>query len=107
MGICNSCNSINIYPIANSGQPNINIRQNKINDGNSKKDKNISFSCTYEVNVINNDIQIINNRFGKYINEEIESKIKILNNGQKEKLVYKKKFDGKGKILQILLQQEN
>ena len=68
-----------------------------INDWNSKKDKNISFSCTYEVNVINNDIQIINNRFGKYINEEIETKIKILNNGQKEKLVYKKKFDRKWK----------
>ena len=73
------------------------MRQNMINDWNSKKDKNISFSCTYEVNVINNDIQIINNRFGKYINKEIETKIKILNKGQKEKLVYKKKFDGKGK----------
>ena len=57
----------------------------------------ISFSCTYEVEDIYNDIQIINNTNGEYINEEIESKIKILNNGQKEELIFKKKFDKKGK----------
>ena len=57
----------------------------------------ISFSCTFEVEDIYNDIQIINNTNGEYINEEIESKIKILNNGQKEELIFKKKFDKKGK----------
>ena len=99
MGICNSCNSVNKYPITSSGQPNINMRQNIINDGNYKKDKNISFSCTYEVNDINNDIQIINNRFGKYINEEIESKIKILNNEKKKNLFIRKNLMEKEKIL--------
>ena len=92
MGICDSCNSVNKYPIANSGQANINMRQNMANDGNPKKDKNISFSCTYEANDINNDIQIINNIFGKYINEEIESKIKILNNEKKKNQFIKKNF---------------
>ena len=97
MGTGNSRNNVNKDPNPSSGQPNLNIRQNEINDENSKVDKNISFRCTYEVKDINEDIQIINNTNEKFINEEIESKIKILNNGQKEKLVLKKKFYKTGK----------
>jgi hypothetical protein len=46
--------------------------------------------CTYDIKDIDNEIQIMNNRGEKYINGDIESKIKILNNGKKEKLVFKK-----------------
>ena len=51
--------------------------------------------CTYEILDYNN-IQIINNRDGTEINKDIESKIKILNNGKEEKLIFKKKFDKTG-----------
>ena len=44
----------------------------------------------YDIKDIDNEIQIMNNRGEKYINGDIESKIKILNNGKKEKLVFKK-----------------
>ena len=52
----------------------------------------ISFKCIYNIKD-NEETQIINNGFEDYINNEIESKIKILNGNQKEKLVFKKKFD--------------
>ena len=60
----------------------------------------ISFiKCTYEINDINNYIQIINNA-DEYnineINEEIESKIRILNKGKKEKIIFNKIFKTKG-----------
>ena len=46
---------------------------------------------TYEIK--NNDlVQIINNRGEKYINDEIESKIKILNDDNIEPLIFQKKF---------------
>ena len=48
--------------------------------------------CTYEISDYNYT-QIINNTDGSEINKEIESKIKILNNGKEEKLVFKKKFN--------------
>ena len=75
--------------------------------GASGANKNISFRCTYEVKDINEDIHIINNKVGMKINEEIESKIKILNNGQKEKLILKKKFNRKGKnIIDFIIEEK-
>ena len=47
--------------------------------------------CTYDIKNYNYT-QIINNTNGEYINNEIESKIKILNNGAIEELVFQKKF---------------
>jgi len=49
----------------------------------------ISFTCIYDVKDYN-EIQILNNRFDDYINEEIESKIRIINGKEKEKIVFKK-----------------
>ena len=51
--------------------------------GNKKADKNmISFRCIYEIKDLNKH-QIINDRFRNIINEEIKSKIKILNGKKK------------------------
>ena len=50
--------------------------------------------CTYEI-FDYNYVQIINNTDGTEINRDIESKIKILNNGKEEKLIFTKKFDKK------------
>ena len=52
----------------------------------------ISFRCYYDV-MDDNSIQIINNGNSSYINQEIESKIKIIENNQKKDLIFKKKFD--------------
>ena len=56
-----------------------------------------SFRCTYEIKDYN-ATQIINNCFknNMLLNEEIESKIKILNGNKKEKLIFKKKFNKLG-----------
>ena len=51
--------------------------------------------CTYEIKDYD-EKQIINGRFGAYVNEDIESKIHIWNNNKKEKLIYKKKFNKLG-----------
>ena len=51
--------------------------------------------CTYDVKDYNL-VQIMNNRGEKYINEEIESKIKILNGDKREPLVFQKKFSSPG-----------
>ena len=48
--------------------------------------------CIYEINDYNEN-QIINNTDGIELNKEVESKIKILNNGKKENIIFKKKFD--------------
>ena len=61
--------------------------------------------CTYEI-LDFNYIQIMNNTDGTEINKEIESKIKILNNGNKEKLVFIKRFDKIGiKTLYFLIEK--
>ena len=52
--------------------------------------------CIYNIDDNNNEIQIINYRGEKFVNEEIESKVKILYNNRKEKIKYKKKFEKKG-----------
>ena len=48
--------------------------------------------CIYEITDYNEN-QIINNTDGIEFNKEVESKIKILNNGKKENIIFKKKFD--------------
>ena len=59
----------------------------------------ISFKCYYDIRDYN-ETQIINDRIRynnkDFINKEIKSKIKILNNGKKEKLIFKKRFDNIG-----------
>ena len=47
---------------------------------------------TYEIKDYNYN-HIINNTDGTEVNEEIENKIRILNNGKGEKLVFTKKFN--------------
>ena len=64
-------------------------KSKKINNGESL------IKCIYDVKE-NNEIQIINNRVGNILNEDIGAKIKIWNNNKKEKLIYKKKFDKLG-----------
>ena len=51
----------------------------------------VSFRCTYDVKDFN-EVQIINDRNKSFINEEIKSKIKIINNNKKEELILKKKI---------------
>jgi len=55
----------------------------------SELDNKISFRCSYDIKN-DDDIQIINDQSDKKINEEIKSKIKILNHGKIEKLIFKK-----------------
>ena len=62
-----------------------------------------SFRCTYDVKN-GNEIRIINDRCfvdnnREVINEEIKSKIKILNDNKKEELIFNKKFDKRGDII--------
>ena len=59
------------------------------NDKDLIPNEAISFRCTYLIKD-NDEIQIINNRGKVEINEEIESKIKILNGNKKEALIFKK-----------------
>ena len=61
----------------------------KINNGDSL------IKCIYDVKE-KNEIQIINDRIGNMLNEDIEAKIKIWSNNKIEKLIYKKKFDKLG-----------
>ena len=59
---------------------------------NVKRKKNeISFKCTYEITNYN-ETQILNYKDSNEINEEILSKIKILNGNKKEDLIFLKKF---------------
>ena len=65
----------------------------KINNPVLKKKKEISYiKCTYDIRDYNST-QIINYKGITYINEEIESKIKILNGDIIEPLVFQKKFN--------------
>ena len=51
--------------------------------------------CTYDIKDTN-ETQIMNYRSETYVNDEIEKKVKILRDGNKEKLAFKKKFDKLG-----------
>ena len=73
---------------------NNNISQQSIIDQKAKI--GISYiRCTYEIKDFN-EIQIINDRSENYSNQEIASKIKILNGDKKEELIFRKKFDKLG-----------
>ena len=68
----------------------------KINNKKSKNSVNqISFKCLYEIKDYNYT-QIINNQFEHFINNDIEPKIKILNNNKKESLIFQKRFEKLG-----------
>jgi len=72
--------------------------KNKMGCSSTKTNKisyKISFRCIYDVKD-ENEIQIINDRYEDLINEEIQSKIKILNDDKKEDLILKKKFNKLG-----------
>ena len=86
MGVCESCacnkpdgGKMDILP--------------KLNDGQSL------IKCTYDIKD-DSETQIINdiyeNEFVFLINEEIQKKIKIWNNNEIEKLVYRKRFEKLG-----------
>ena len=51
--------------------------------------------CIYDVKD-NNETQIINYRIDNIVDEDIAKKIKILKDGKKEALIFKKKFDNLG-----------
>jgi len=74
------------------------------NDKDLIPNEEISFRCTYLIKV-NDETQIINNRGKVEINEEIESKIKILNGNKKEALIFKKQFNSIGlKIVDFIIE---
>ena len=79
MGTC-SCKNLKYH----------NFKGNEINFVKIKNE--IAFRCTYETKDFN-EIQILNFRGKVEINEEIHTKIKILNNNKKEDLVFTKKFN--------------
>ena len=67
---------------------------NRTSEYNFQKSKQINngeslIKCIYDVKE-KNEIQIINDRIGNMLNEDIKAKIKIWNNNKKEKLIYKK-----------------
>ena len=92
MGICESDNK-NISLIQTSS--NYPYSPSFFNIPNSPYflNKGISYiECIYDIKDINTETQIINNKGEVFINEEIESKIKILNGNQREKLTFRKKY---------------
>jgi len=63
---------------------------------NSNLSNKVSFRCIYDIKNYD-EIQIINDRInGENINQQINSKIKIMNNNKKEELLFKKKFNKLG-----------
>ena len=74
-----------------SKQPNLNPSiKTPVTKQHHKKEL-MFIKCTYEI-IDNSLIQIINYRGESEINEEIEKKMKILNNKKKENLIYQKQF---------------
>ena len=68
------------------------MKEDSLGNGNEAKppqfNENISYiKCTYDIKDYN-ETQIINFRGEKTINEEIESKVKIWNDGKAEKLIF-------------------
>ena len=97
MGICNCfCNQTNpqIIYIGINSEINSGINNGINSEINSRINSEINIEisyikCIYEIKD-NRDIQIINDREKKEINQEIKTKIKILNGKVHEKLVFKK-----------------
>ena len=77
--------------VVNNKNPKLNNEANQSELENAPKIGNEEslIKCTYEIKDYN-EIQIINNRYEEYVNEDIETKIKIWNNNKREKLFYKK-----------------
>ena len=69
--------------------------QNSLNHPGYQNNQ-ISFRCVYQVDDINKDIRLINDRLFGTVNHEILAKIKILNGNKKENLIFHKKFDKTG-----------
>ena len=89
MGLCDSCNSKESQKAYNkTNQDNLDFQSNCNN-------KYSLIKCTYDIKDLN-ETQIINNRYEDIINEDIESKIKILNMNKKENLIFRKRFDKLG-----------
>jgi hypothetical protein len=82
---------------SNNMRPQINTEtsQSDIENAPNIGDEESLIKCTYDIKDYN-EIQIINNRYEEYVNEDIETKIKIWNNNKREKLFYKKKFNKLG-----------
>ena len=75
MGICDSMNNSSSF---------------SNNNGNNQ----VSFRCFYDIKNINEEMQIINDTDNyNNINNEIKSKIKILNGNKKEEIILLKKFN--------------
>ena len=101
MGICESTNN------SAATQQSMNYPGNKNNtrDMASNINEKISFRCTYDIKDYNEQ-QILNYRGIKEVNEEIKSKIKILNGNQKEELIFKKKFNKIGyNIIDFIIEE--
>ena len=89
MDLCDSCNSKESQNSYN--KTNLDYIDFQSNCNN----KYSLIKCTYDIKDLN-ETQIINNRYEDIINEDIESKIKILNMNKKENLIFRKRFDKLG-----------
>ena len=87
MGICDSTPNQALKPKNEKYSSEINNYSQTIDPNISKK---ISFRCIYDIKE-NKEIQIINDRYGNFINKDIKSKIKILNGEIKEEFLLLKK----------------
>ena len=98
MGVCD-CNSANNNQALNNHQA--------MNNPTLKNNKGKSYiKCTYDIKDFNMT-QILNYRGETYINEEIETKIKILNGAKTEPLVFQKKFNKLGLNTIIFIVEKN
>ena len=68
------------------------INSSPISNDNNRNNQ-VSFRCFYDIKNIDEEVRIINDVHYKNINKEIKSKIKILNDNKKEKIILKKKFN--------------
>ena len=75
--------------------PKVNQKEQKANLKRQKKEEISLIKCTYLIKD-NNYTQIINNKDGECINEDIDKKIKIYIDGKKFDLEHKIKFGGSG-----------
>ena len=88
MGNCERCKDI-------CDENELNTKSDQINNTLDISNKESLIKCTYEIKDFN-ETQIINYRGKVDINEDIKAKIKILNNNQRENLIFKKIFNQLG-----------